>query len=315
MASTTTTVTDRFAGFRRAEETVWDYYGLKPKEHLLGTGSGRVVRLQEVGSGDPILFIHGSGGSGVYWAPLVKELAPQFRCILIDRPGWTLSTPVDYSDGDFGATVASMQADLLDSLEVSKAHVVGGSIGDVYALRFAQYHPDRVLGVVLVGGGPLIAEVRPPTFIRLLRSPLGHLIIRIPQKPGMVRKQMEGLGHKSSLDQGLIPNELIDLYSAASRHTDAMRHERDLVKSILDRKGFVPGFTFSRADLRDISAPTLMVYGSNDPAGSIEMWTQFVQTMPNGTIQVLSNAGHLNWYDKPEEAGAQMRQHLGGVHG
>lgn len=314
MASATTTATNRFAGFRRAEEAVWDHFRLRPSENLVRTRNGRVVRLHEVGSGAPILFVHGSGGSGAYWAPLVKELAPHFRCILIDRPGWTLSTPVDYSDGDFGATVASLQGDLLDSLEVSKAHVVGGSIGDVYALRFAQYHPDRVLGLVLVGGGPLTTEVRPPTFIRLLRSPLGQLMVRIPQKPGMVRKQMEGLGHKASLDQGQIPNELIDLYSATSRHTDALRNERDLVRSVLDRRGWVPGFTFSRAELQDISAPTLMVYGSDDPVGSVEMWTQFVRAMPSGAIHVVSDAGHLNWYDKPEEVGARIGQQLNGGH-
>jgi len=314
MVSTTTSATSRFAGFRRTEEMVWDHFGLKPSEKLLRNRDGRVVRLHEVGSGAPILFVHGSGGSGVYWAPLVKELARHFRCILIDRPGWTLSTPVDYSDADFGATVATMQVDLLDSLEVSRAHVVGGSIGDVYALRMAQYHPDRVHGLVLVGGGPLTNEIRPPTFIRLLRSPLGWLMVRVPQKQGMVRNQMEGLGHKSSLDQGLIPNELIDLYSATSRHTDAMRHERDLVKSTLDRKGFVPGFTFSRAELRDISAPTLMIYGSDDPVGTVEIWTQFVRAMPSETIHVVSDAGHLNWYDKPEEAGARIRQHLNGGH-
>lgn len=303
---------DRFAGFRRAEEMVWDHFGLKPSEKVLPTRDGGIVRLHEVGSGAPILFVHGSGGSGVYWAPLVKELAPHFRCILIDRPGWTLSTPIDYSDGDFGTTVASMQADLLDSLEVSKAHVIGGSIGDVYALRFAQYHSDRVLAVALIGGGPLTTEVRPPTFIRLLRSPIGQLMVRIPQKPGMVRKQMEGLGHKSSLDQGLIPNELIDLYSATSRHTDAMRHERDLVRSVLNRRGWVPGFTFSRNELRDISAPTLMFFGSHDPVGTVEIWAQFVGSMPSGAIHIVSGAGHLNWYDKPEEAGARIRQHLTG---
>ncbi len=314
MTSKRTTEPTGFAQFRHAEKAVWDLYGLEPAETLVPVRSDGVIRVNEVGSGDPILFVHGSGGSGVYWAPLVKELASHFRCILIDRPGWTLSTPIDYSKGSFGTVAASMQADLLDSLGVGRVHIVGGSIGDLFAIRFAQAHPDRVGGIVLAGGGPLTDAIEPPTFIKLLRSPLGQIMIRIPQKPGMVRKQMQGLGHKTSLDQGLIPDELIELYSSTARHTNAMRHERDLVKNILDRGGFVNGFTLDTDELQTIMTPTLVVYGSEDPVGNVEIWERFAETLGNGTLHIMTDSGHLNWYDKPNESATQITRHLANIH-
>lgn len=315
--ATTSTKTSEPAGFprfRHAEQAVWDHYDLSPKERLVALDAGGVVRVHEVGVGEPIIFIHGSGGSGVYWAPLVTNLASEFRCILIDRPGWTLSTPFDYSTKEFAAIAADLQADLLDSLQIDTAHVIGGSIGNLFAMRFAQHQPERATSVVLLGGGPLTAESRPPTFIKLLRSPLGRVMVRIPQKPGMVRKQMEGLGHGTSVRQGLIPPELVNIYIATGRDTSAMHHERDLVRNIINRHGYVDGLTLTDHDLRSIQAPTTMIYGSDDPVGNMEVWQRFVEAMPNGDLHLLSDSGHLPWYDRPDEVASLIKRHVARSH-
>lgn len=314
MTDAKSTEPTRFARFRQAENAVWSHYGLQPTEKLVPVRSGGVIRVHEIGSGDPILFIHGSGGSGVYWAPVVQALADDFRCILMDRPGWTLSSPIDYTTGSFGNIAVSILADLLNSLEIGRVHMVGGSIGNLFAVRFAQAHPDRVGGIVLAGGGPLTETVEPPTFIKLLRSPLGQIIVRLPQKPGMVRKQMEGLGHKTSFDQELIPDVLIEICSAGTRHTSAMRHERDMVRSILDQRGWVSGLTIDTEEQESISTPTLMIYGRNDPAGSVEIWKRFVETLGNGALYIVADSGHLNWYDKPQEVASQVTTHLTNIH-
>ena len=48
------------------------------------------LRVQELGDGPPILFIHGANTSGTSWATLAAKL-PSFRCLLLDRPGTGLS--------------------------------------------------------------------------------------------------------------------------------------------------------------------------------------------------------------------------------
>ncbi len=70
---------DRFAKFHVAEQAVWDLYGLTPQERFVDLGRNIALRVNDVGEGDPIVFVHGTGGSGVYFAPLVKELAPRYR--------------------------------------------------------------------------------------------------------------------------------------------------------------------------------------------------------------------------------------------
>lgn len=309
MANTKTSEPVGFAEFRRAERAVWDHYDLQPEERLVSLENGRVVRMHDIGDGEPVLFVHGTGGSGVYFAPLVKELMPTFRCILMDRPGWTLSSPLDYSGGDFGTIIARLQERFLTSLGIDRAHVIGGSIGNLFALRLALNKPDRVCNIVLNGGMPA-AGLTPPAFLRLLRTPVGQIIVRVPQKPPMIRKQLAGLGHGKSLEEGIIPAEYINVKAAESRYTSALRHERHLVRNAITGKGFQPGITLSDNELAAIQAPTLMIYGNDDPLGSQELWRDFMARLPNGSLTITPDSGHLPWYDRPQNVGALTRTHL-----
>jgi len=309
MTSTKTSEPAGFTEFRQAERALWEHYDLEPEERLVSLGAEQVVRIHDIGDGEPVLFMHGTGGSGVYFAPLAKGLSRTFRCILIDRPGWTLSSPIDYSSGDFGSIAAELQNDLLTALGVDRVHVIGGSIGNLYALRLALNYPDRVGNIVLLGGFP-VEGLTPPTFLRLLRTPLGQIIIRIPQRAQMIRKQLEGLGHKKSLEQGIIPDAYINMKAAESRYTNALRNERDLVRSTLAGKEFKPGVVLSEQDRVAIDAPTLMIYGSDDPVGSEKLWTDFTGSLPNGSLTVTPDSGHLPWFDGPEVVSSITLTHL-----
>jgi pimeloyl-ACP methyl ester carboxylesterase len=84
--------------------------------------------------------------------PLDREL-DRFRCLVLDRPGWGLSAPVDFSRRPYGTVVAELLAGTLDALGVDRAHLLGGSVGNLWALRLAQADPSRVQCLVLLGRG------------------------------------------------------------------------------------------------------------------------------------------------------------------
>jgi pimeloyl-ACP methyl ester carboxylesterase len=298
--------------YRRAEQAFWEHHGLAPAERFVQVGSPPArLRVQELGSGEPVLFVNGTGGPGAYFASLLRELHG-VRCLVLDRPGWGLSAPVDFSGRAYKTVVAELLSQTLDGLGVDRAHVVGGSIGNLWALRLAQAQPSRVKRLVLLGGGPLTSEIRVPPFIRLLRSPLGRLITRIPQNRRMLGKQLAGLGHADSLQAGRIPDAFIDWRMAMSRLTDSTRHERDMVRSIVGRRGFVAGLVLEDAELARIEQPTLMVYGTADPIGSVELWRRFVGLLPQGELEVVDEAGHLVWYDDPRRIGGRVAGFLAG---
>lgn len=298
--------------YRRAERAFWDHYGVAPAERFVEVGSPPVrLRVQEVGSGMPVLFVNGTGGPGAYFAPLLRELQG-FRCLVLDRPGWGLSSPVDFSGRAYRTVTAELLREILDAFGVDQACVVGGSIGNLWTLRMAQAHPSRVERLVLLGGGPLTSEIGVPPFIRLLRSPLGRIITRIPENPRMVGKQLAGLGHAASLEAGRVPQAFIDWHVAMSRETDWARHERDMVRSVVGRRGYVPGLVPEDAEIARIEQPTLMVYGTADPIGSVDVWRRFVGLMPRGELEVVDGGGHLVWYDDPSRIGARVARFLAG---
>ena len=79
------------ARYLQAERRLWDSVGVETTELQLDLATvGCTVRAQETGSGPPVLFIHGGATAGASWAMLVSWL-PDFRCIVIDRPGMGLS--------------------------------------------------------------------------------------------------------------------------------------------------------------------------------------------------------------------------------
>jgi 2-hydroxy-6-oxonona-2,4-dienedioate hydrolase len=129
--------------YRQAERALWAHPGPSPTEHRVRLArSGVHVRVQEVGSGPAVLFIHGGPNSGSTWA-LLAALLPEYRCLIVDRPGTGLSEPLylnpatalEFADG-FGAEV-------LDGLALERAHLVVSSFGGYISLRSAAARTIR----------------------------------------------------------------------------------------------------------------------------------------------------------------------------
>lgn len=96
-----------------------------------------------VGSGAPVVFLHGLTFDRKSWQPVLNRLSGEFRCVTVDPGhGDTPGPPRPL------ARVAAELGDLLDALELDRPLVVGHSMGAVLALLYAARHP--VSGVVTV---------------------------------------------------------------------------------------------------------------------------------------------------------------------
>ena len=303
---------ERTERYRRAERALWSHYGLEPSEQFVEIESPAVrLRIQEVGSGEPIVFAHGGLWPAVALAPLVRELAG-YRCILLDRPGCGLSSRVDWRKHELRTVATTLMGGVLDALGLERTHVIGHSIGGVWALRLAQDHASRVGKIGILGASPVLAEMPRPGFFRILASPIGALITRLPQNQDRARSMLRQDGHGPSLDAGRIPDVFFDWHVALIRNTDTLRNERAMIRdAVIGGGGWRPGLTFEPAELAAVRQPLLYVIGTADPEGTVDYAERVVGILPSAELSVLPDGGHMLWLDDAAHVGNAIRTFLG----
>lgn len=114
---------------------------------------GEQIYYEAVGEGEPVVLSHGLGGNHAIWYQQVPALAEHFRVITWDQRGFGRSTNVAEQSSPLAA-VEDLKA-ILDTLEVTHAHLVGQSMGGWAVMGFAVKYPDRVASIVMadtIGG-------------------------------------------------------------------------------------------------------------------------------------------------------------------
>lgn len=132
---------------------------------------GDVQMYYEVhGAGDPILFVHGGGGSvtGSWPSEYVTGLSKDFRVILADSRGHGRT-----ADGNGPLTYGRLTFDvvrLLDHLGIDRAHIVGHSMGAITGLHLLVDFPDRVRTATLLAGAYHVDNYRTEAYEDMRRE-------------------------------------------------------------------------------------------------------------------------------------------------
>lgn len=297
--------------YRDAERALWDDAGVTPIEHRIRLARNDVdVRVQEVGDGPPVLFLHGGpGAAGSSFAHLAARL-PMLRCLLLDRPGTGLSDPQPLADAAaVRREAASLVADVLDGLDIDRAHVVGSSHGSYVALLSAAAHADRIDRTVHLGCPGFVDGMTATAFDRLVLLPGAHRVFSLlPASERSMRSTMRQLGHEAAADTGSFPQAFIDWSVALARHTDTMRNELASMANMgTFRGGFDPALTVDRDLLAAVRSPSYFLWGDNDPYGDPSVARRLVEALPDAQLEMMPGAGHLCWFDDLDHAAGTIR--------
>jgi 2-hydroxy-6-oxonona-2,4-dienedioate hydrolase len=281
--------------YREAEQRLWRSVNLQPTERRVRLATtGTLVRVQEVGDGDPIIFIHGGPNSGSTWAPLLEHVSG-FRCLLVDRPGTGLSDPYPITAENLPAFGATFVADLLDGLGLERAHVVASSFGGHLALRSAAARPERFHRMVQMACPALSPGEQPPPFLRMLEVELFRRLLSVlPPNQRANRMLMRQIGHGASLDAGRIPENFLDWYLALQRHTDTNYHDGEMIARMFSHRS---SLTLADDLLAAVDVPTLFLWGEDDTFGGADVARSIVARMPNARLTMIPSSGHLPWLD------------------
>ncbi len=115
--------------------------------------NGVNIRYQVLGSGAPVILVHGfTADFESNWSSVIDVLTSHFQVIGIDARGHGKSDK-PHDAAAYGIQMAIDVANLMDHLGIDKAHVAGYSMGGIIALKMASIYPDRLYSAVTAGSG------------------------------------------------------------------------------------------------------------------------------------------------------------------
>jgi len=298
--------------YRQAEQRLWEGEGVTPVERFVRLPRHGVdVRIQELGEGPPVLFVHGGPAAGSTFAPLAARLSG-FRTLILDRPGTGLSGPYVYHRQSLREHYETLVADVLDALEVEQAHLVGSSSGSDYILLASARYPDRVLRTVHLGCPGFAPGIRIPFNQRLIALPgMWRLAVKaFPTSVRGMRSTMKMMGHGASVEADRIPQAWLEWSGALFRHTATLHHEVQCASLMLTLRGYQPWLVPTKEEFAAVKSPTFIIWGADDAFGDESVGRHLAGLIPNANLESFPGAGHLPWLDDPDRAAAATQRHL-----
>jgi 2-hydroxy-6-oxonona-2,4-dienedioate hydrolase len=282
--------------------TIWtDFMGIEMAQKFIDIRGIR-TRVLEAGEGEPLIFLHGTGGHAEAYARNIAAHAKHFHVYAVDMVGhgYTDAPELEYTIDDFVAHLG----DCLDTLGVEKAMLSGESLGAMVSAWYAIRYPGRVKKLVLNTG---MLMSRTPQG----RQQLTDLMERSKKAAGSltresVRTRMEWLMNdpKKSLTDEIVEARYA-IYSQPGRAPVMARIARSIVGGLLNDQ-WVSRWSEAH-HMRGIQCPTLVVWSGHNPGLNAERAAVGAKEIPNHRFAVLQDSGH---WPQWEQAGEFNRLHI-----
>ncbi len=247
---------------------------------------------REAGTGEPLIFLHGLGGTRASWGPQLDDLSDTRRCIAWDMPGYGAADPepeLTYR------SIAERLVGLLDELRIERADLVGLSFGGMHALHTAIHFPDRVRRMILANTSPAFGMngTKPQDWKAARLEPLNSGVTPADMAPGVldaiVGRALEP-GLRASLIEsfGRIPPDGLRAAVECLPHNDV------------------------RDDLNSITHESLVIVGELDEETPVSYAQLLSDGLANSQFVVLNGVGHLSPSEDPASFNRLVRSFLEG---
>jgi 2-hydroxymuconate-semialdehyde hydrolase len=240
--------------------------------------AGIMTNYHDVGTGEPVLLIHGSGPGVTAWANwrlTIPALAQKNRVIAPDMVGFGFTERPDNIKYNMQVWV-DQAVGLLDALHIEKVSVVGNSFGGALALSMAIRHPDRVDKLVLMGSVGV-----PFKLTEGLDRVWGY-------QPSL--ENMKELLDIFAFDRKLVTNELADLRYQASIRPGFQESFASMFPA--PRQRWVDAMVSQTADIVAITHPTMIIHGREDRIIPLKNSLNLLEQIEHAELHIFGRCGH-----------------------
>ncbi|HKR88255.1 MAG TPA: alpha/beta fold hydrolase [Phenylobacterium sp.] len=256
-----------------------------PESHFATVGEHK-IHYHVVGSGEPLVLLHGGGPGASGWSNYsrnVDALSRDFQLIIPDLIGYGRSDRPHLAGPRFGI-YAKYVLGLLDSLGVKRAHVVGNSLGGGTAIKMALDAPERLGRLVLMGPAGLLAPSTPTPTVGTRQ------IMEFYSGEGPTREKLRTFLQTMIYDSSFLTEELLDQRFAAATQPDLVANPP------LGRGGPPPIEALWKENLAGIQNETLILWGREDRVNPMDMHLILLAQVPNAQFTVFTQCGHwVQW--------------------
>lgn len=244
----------------------------------LSTG-GYLTNYHDVGSGEPVVLLHGSGAGVSGWANwrgTLPVMAGRFRAIAPDLVGF------GYTERPVGITYRFMDTwieqmvTLLDGLGIEAAHFVGNSFGGAVTLAMLARHPERVKRAVLMGSGG--SPFAMPAELEVLWG----------AQPSV--ENMKRLIEVMVFDQGLVTEELAEVRYRAMMRPGVREAMGQLFPP--PRQRWLDAQCRTVTELRDIENEVMVIHGREDRVVPLHASLDLFRYLRHAQLHVFGGCGH-----------------------
>ena len=251
----------------------------------IAAGLHYFVHGEEFTDRPPVLLLHGAGGSHLSWPPQIRRLSGQ-RIFTLDLPGHGKSEGVGRQDiAEYGQAVD----EFMKALHLSRAIIIGFSMGSAIALSLALQYRKRIIGLVLIGSG---AKMRVSASL------------------------LEMVANPSTFQPAV---ETIIEYSYSS-NADARLKELAIEQMLETRQAALYG-DFMACDAFDVMeivnkvhVPTLLICGSEDRMTPPNRSEYLRDQIEGAQLHIVEGAGHMAMIEQPDAVAARLSEFLDTIH-